>query len=100
MDVINFELEKNIPEHFQYKNLEESGLLTSNKYFNARLKILKANDESVLSLNGISSVVVLDGECEIDGTSLSKYQTAVLKDIESAILKATTDSQVLVVKQV
>lgn len=100
MDVINFDPERNIPEYFQYKNLDESGLLTGNRYFNARLKVLKADDESVLSLNGISSVVVLSGECEIDGTSLSQYQSAVLKDLESAILKATTDSKVLVVKQV
>lgn len=100
MDVINFNEDKNQLESFQYKSLEESGLLTSNKYFNARLKVLKAGEESVLSLNGISSVVVLSGECEIDGTYLNEYETAVLKDIESAILKATTDSKVLVVKQV
>ncbi len=100
MDVINFKPSANELEHFQYKNLEKSGLLTSNNYFNARVKVLGAGDESVLSLNGISSIVVLEGTCEIDDTEIKEYESAVVKDIESAILKATTDSKVLVVKQV
>lgn len=100
MDVINFKPSSNELEHFQYKNLEKSGLLTSNNYFNARVKVLGAGDESVLSLNGISSIVVLEGTCEIDDTEIKEYESAVVKDIESAILKATTDSKVLVVKQV
>ncbi|MGI4991768.1 class I mannose-6-phosphate isomerase [Halobacteriovorax sp. GFR7] len=100
MDVINFKPSANELEHFQYKNLDRSGLLTSNNYFNARVKVLGAGDESVLSLNGISSIVVLEGTCEIDDTEINEYESAVVKDIESAILKATTDSKVLVVKQV
>ncbi|MFG1500909.1 type I phosphomannose isomerase catalytic subunit [Halobacteriovorax sp. XZX-3] len=100
MDVINFNPNANVAEYFQYKNLEKSGLLTSNNYFNARVKVLGAGDESVLSLNGISSIVVLEGTCEIDDTEIKEYGSAVVKDIESAILKATTDSKVLVVKQV
>ncbi|MFG1493589.1 class I mannose-6-phosphate isomerase [Halobacteriovorax sp. ZH4_bin.1] len=100
MDVINFKPSANELEHFQYKNLDRSGLLTSNNYFNTRVKVLGAGDESVLSLNGISSIVVLEGTCEIDDTEINEYESAVVKDIESAILKATTDSKVLVVKQV
>ncbi|EPZ49766.1 phosphomannose isomerase type I-like protein [Bacteriovorax sp. BAL6_X] len=100
MDVINFKPSANKLEYFQYKNLDSSGLLTSNNYFNARIKVLKAGDESVLSLNGISSIVMLEGTCEIDDTEINEYESAVVKDIESAILKAITDSKVLVVKQI
>lgn len=99
MDVIRFESKNNQLSHFKYKNVIESALLTSNEYFNARVKVLKANEESILSLNGISSVVVLEGSCEIDDIEVSEYQSVVIKDIESAILKATTDSKVLIVKQ-
>lgn len=100
MDVINFDPKENRLDFFQYKNLKESGILTSNEYFNARLKILEKDQESAISLNGISSVVVLSGECDIDGTVIREFESAAIKDIESAIIKAITDSSILLVKQV